>query len=129
MKLVRGFRNERGRELKIHRRVIFPEVLPFLRSGPYHFLAAVLHHGLRTNEGHFTTLCWLGGDEYVKYNDEKPVERATWNRHVASAATQRDVYLLMYMRAGYWEGLPRTGVESTPYVREVPPVESVETGA
>ncbi len=106
-------------EYKIARRVRFPEVIDFMRTGPYHFAGAVVHHGGVLTSGHYTSACWLGGDRYASF-DDIPAARATplgWGT-LSGAITQKGVYVLVYVRQAFWDGRERTGVEDTPYARD-----------
>ena len=96
--------------------VRFPKVLTFLRSGPYHFASVIRHSGDSCNSGHYVATCWGGGAEYTVYNDSDLTD-VTW-REVAAEQTQREAYVLIYVRARFWEGAARDGTEETPYERD-----------
>ena len=96
--------------------VQFPKVLTFLRSGPYHFASVIRHVGDRCDQGHYIATCWRGGDEYTVY-DDAILTPVTWQATAAEDA-QRQAYVLIYVRARFWQGVACDGTEETPYERD-----------
>lgn len=103
--------------------VEFPEVLTCMRSGPYHFASVVRHKGRSCECGHYVATCWRGEHEYTLYDDWK-VTDVTW-LHVATKEAQRQAYVLVYVRAGFWQGVACDGTEETPYARDEASKEAV----
>ena len=114
-------------EVRVNRAIALPEKIDFLRSGPYQFAAAVLHHGDNTGNGHYTTLCWEGNwageDRYRWYDDERRSwEMMSWREVQRGQFRGRSVglgaYILVYVRAGFWGDAVGDGSECTPYARD-----------
>merc|ERR1712051_760780 len=99
MKLQRG-QQEGNKKWKLHNDVSFPEVLTCMRSGEYHFCAAIRHQGALPTSGHYLTNCWLGGDAYVEINcAPKRHRRLSW--HQFCNGIGEEVYILVYARMSY----------------------------
>jgi len=121
---------ERGQqiweEFRMHDAIDFPQEVGFLRSGPYHFAAAVLHHGASTKSGHYTALCWegqwAGEDRYRWYNDDavsgSMTWREVWRTNFGGASIGSAAYFLVYVRTKFWGDAVGDGSESTPYKRD-----------
>ena len=101
---------------KIQRMVSFPQRLEVLRSGPYMFAGAVRHIGQSLSHGHYVASVWLGGDRYAELNDEG-CQMLTWAQVTSKEALQQ-VYLLAYVRVGFWNGNEDNGTRQTPYTRD-----------
>ena len=100
-----------------------PAEIDFLRSGPYRFVAALLHHGESPKDGHYTAVCREGrGDVYRWYDDHKVSGVLTWQE--ASSRLYRGTplgvgcYVLVYVRDRFWGEGVGDGSERTPYVRD-----------
>ena len=110
-------------EVRITQNLQFPEQIDFLRSGPYRFSAALLHHGVGVKSGHYTAFCREGGGgRYRWYSDDALGSLLTWRQ-----AQQFDfggqrlgevVYVLVYVRERFWGDRVGDGSETTPYVRD-----------
>ena len=123
-RLMRFYQELEGGELrdrKDRRCVDFPEVVRFLRSGEYHFAAAVQHQGHSLGAGHYVTTVWEGanedGDRYREYGDDNlgPIRR--WIE-LPGQRLKRDAYVLVYVRTRFWGDRVGDGSESTPYLRD-----------
>ena len=115
-------------EVRINRDISIPEKLDILRSGPYQIAAVVMHHGVNTGSGHYTTLCWEGspGGEgcYRWYSDEHVGAAISWDqvqrqRFYDGSSVGFGAYILCYVRLGFWGDAVGDGSERTPYARDV----------
>ena len=113
-------------ERRHHVDIIIPEQIDFLRSGPYQFASAVLHHGDSTQSGHYTAWCWegiaKGKNRYRWYNDNEVGDICTWEQVTSStranARLYAGVYIVIYTRIGFWSDEVGDGTEATPYRRD-----------
>jgi len=113
-------------EVRLNTAITFPEQIRFLRSGPYQFAAAVLHHGTSTRRGHYTALCWEGrsGVEnvYRWYNDDAFGRampwREAWCKSYGELSLGSAVYFLVYVRTAFWGNAVGDGSERVPYRRD-----------
>ena len=48
-----------------NRPVCYPEIIPWMRSGPYHFAASSEHEGQRVDRRHYVVTCWEGSHNLV----------------------------------------------------------------
>ena len=88
--------------------VEFPEVLTCMRTGAYHFASVGRHKGPASNQGYYLATCWHGGDRYTEYNDDV-ITDVTW-QDVATKQVQREAYVLVYVRIGFWQGVACDGM-------------------
>ena len=114
---VRGVRRDR----KDPRRVDFPEVLDFMRSGEYHFAATLQHEGPSLNVGHYVATVWEGAeagvDRYREYRDDIVGESVAWDA-LPFQRLKADAYVLVYVRTRFWSDTVGDGSERTPYLRD-----------
>ena len=117
LQLQRG--QQRGRQRwKLQNNVAFPEILTCMRSGDYHFAAAVRHQGDHSRAGHYYVNLWLGEDGYAEVNCLPPESRRlSWVELKSSRNIKKDVYILVYVRLGFREHAS-DGSEATPYKRD-----------
>ena len=87
-----------------------------MRSGPYSLAGVVLHHGSRVQSGHYTAVCWLGGERYAEFNDDV-VSPKLWS-YLESPRVQAKAYMLVYVREAYWDDTVGDGDERVPYARD-----------
>jgi len=76
----------------------------------------ISHLGPHGASGHYISHCWLGGDRYAIY-DDGVVRETTW-RYFLTEASERQVYVLAYVRVGFWGDTASDGSEETPYARD-----------
>ena len=111
--------NRRRRDMydhkKLHNDVAFPEVLSSLRSGDYHFAAAIRHQGDTPQSGHYLMNRWLGESRYAEINCLPPGERRI--RWEDVQVQGKEVYILAYVRLALREGVGDGSVD-TPYKRD-----------
>jgi ubiquitin C-terminal hydrolase len=113
-------------EFRLNCNIDIPERIDFLRSGPYQFAAALMHHGSSPRNGHYTALCWEGcwggEDRYRWYDDDVVSEAMSWSgvlrRRFGSVSLAAGVYGLVYVRTRFWGAGVGDGSESTPYARD-----------
>ena len=79
IRLLRAKKTANGVGKKIRTPVSFPRRLDWMRSGPYGFVGAILHHGDTKDTGHYTAACMVdpsavdrstGRHGFVHFNDE-----------------------------------------------------------
>ena len=103
------------------RRVPFPEVLDFMRSGEYQFAATLHHEGGSLGAGHYVATVWEGAEagvnRYREYRDDDVGESLTWEA-LPLERLQADVYVLVYVRTRFWNDRVGDGSERTPYLRD-----------
>ena len=120
--VVNGAR--RGR--KDRRRVSFPEVLDFMRSGEYQFAATLQHEGGSLGAGHYVATVWEGAEagvnRYREYRDDDVGESLAWGA-LPFQRLQADAYVLVYVRTRFWSDRVGDGSERTPYLRDRASVE------
>lgn len=87
-----------------------------MRSGPYRLWAMISHLGSSGVSGHYISHCWHGGDRYSIY-DDGVVRETTWPNFITEAS-QRQAYVLAYVRVGFWGAAAADGSEQTPYARD-----------
>ena len=101
--------------------VNFPEVLDFMRSGEYHFAAALQHEGPSIDRGHYVATVWegaeAGADRYREYRDED-VRDSCARDALPFKRLQADAYVLVYVRSRFWSDGVGDGSERTPYLRD-----------
>ena len=106
---------------KIRRKVDFPEIADFMRSGEYHFAAAVQHVGVSLGEGHYVATVWEGAqagvDCYRTYSDSRVGETVAWDA-LGFEQLKAGVYILVYVRTRFWNDGVGDGSERTPYERD-----------
>ena len=86
-----------------------------MRSGDYHFAAAIRHIGDFVTQGHYVVNCWLGEDEYAEINCVP--EEVVHTRWADQQLCGREVYFLFYVRLSFRRGTD-DGTMSTPYARD-----------
>ena len=115
--IVDGARHGR----KDRRRVRFPEVLDFMRSGEYQFAATLQHEGHSLSVGHYVATVWEGAEagakRYREYRDDDVGESLTWEA-LPLERLQADAYVLVYVRTRSWNDRVGDGSERTPYLRD-----------
>ena len=83
---------------KSRRLVDFPEVMDFMRSGEYHFAAAVQHEGESLGSDHNVATVWEGAragvDGYREYSDPWVGPNVSWDA-LPFKRLQADAYILV----------------------------------
>ena len=122
LKVCRAGSNEAGLDTKWNGLVDFPEEIDFMRSGKYTFCGLVRHHGLSPNDGHYDAYCVVDpdrldvqGNSFGYFNDFE-CKRVGWNQ-LATAATKKSVYILVYSRKCFWCDDLSGGTAAVPYAR------------
>ena len=114
---LRRIVSDGSRQVKLHARVQFPEVLDCMRTGEYHLSGVILHRGNLSSSDHYRAVTWHGGDSYWLYDDAKQAQSISWAQ-MGSPEFQSQCYMLVYVRTRFWNGIAIDGSEHTPYSRD-----------
>jgi hypothetical protein len=115
VKINRASRSDTG--LKDRRRVSIPATLTCMRSGPYLCAGVIIHEGTSINFGHYVSLVALDSGRFLRISDRvsTPADRTA----LSSEEVEKDAYVLVYVRSGYWGLHPSDGTDSVPCERGV----------